>query len=85
LTYPYFPYFGEVISMNKTGANTYKCLISKVYIQKPGETKHQITVDDWLRNPSFTYAENISVQGAYDLEARTMSYGTALLFRMAKD
>jgi len=80
-----YPYFNEVSWMNKTGGNTYKYLISKVYVQKPGETKHQITVDDLLRNPSFTYAENISVQGAYDLEARTMQYGTALLFRMAKD
>jgi hypothetical protein len=71
--------------MNKTGGNTYKYLISKVYIQKPGETKHQITVDDLLRKPSFTYAEDISIPGAYDLEARDMLDGTNLLFRMAKN
>jgi hypothetical protein len=66
--------------MDKTGPNAFKSLISSVYIQKPGEEKHRLYVMDYgsLHKAS---AENLSVQGAYDLEVS----GNLLLFRMAKD
>lgn len=73
------------IVMDKTGKNTYRCVVNKIYIQKPNEEKHQAGVSDIPRVPQITYAENISVQGAYDLETRTMRVGTTLLFRMAKN
>ncbi len=74
------------LMMKKTGANTYKYVISKVYVQKPGELiKHRLGVWDMLRNPRHANAEDISIPGAYDLEARDMLDGTNLLFRMAKN
>ena len=73
------------ISMNKTGKNTYRCVVNKIYVQKPGEEKHEAGIGDCLKVSMATYAENISVQGAYDLETRIMRVGTTLLFRMAKN
>ena len=76
---------GRDIVMDKTGKNTYRCVVNKIYVQKPNEEKHEARVFDILKVPQFTYAENISVQGAYDLETRTVQEGTVLLFRMAKN
>jgi hypothetical protein len=66
--------------MDKTGPNAFKSLISTVYIQKPGEQKHALYVHDH-GSKSLGSAENLSVEGAYDLEVK----GNCLLFRMAKD
>ena len=67
------------VLMTKTGELTYKCFIDKIYVQKPGEEKHQAGVTDCFIKDQTPHAEDISVQGAYDLETRTMQVGTALL------
>jgi hypothetical protein len=73
------------VLMTKTGELTYKCFVAKIYVQKPGEEKHQAVVADAFIKDQTPHAEYISIQGAYDLETRTMQVGTALLFRMAKN
>jgi hypothetical protein len=78
-------YLRDVV-MTKAGELTYKGFVDKIYVQKPGEEKHQAVVTDYFIKDQTTHAEYISIQGAYDLETRTtVQGGTALLFRMAKN
>jgi len=71
---------GGGIWMTKTGPNTYQCTLPKVYVN-PAGYRHRMDISDLKR---ISYAEEVAVEGAYDLGAQTMSYGTSLLFRMSK-
>jgi len=73
------------VKMTKTGERTYKCRVAKIYVQKPGEAKHQAAVVDAFIKDQTPQAEYVSIQGATDLETRIMQVGTALLFRMAQN
>ena len=76
---------GYQIVMHTIGVNTFRCLIDKLYIQRPGETKHRLGITDTQQQNYFTDAKNISVQGAYDLEIAELSGSSFLFFRIAKN
>jgi hypothetical protein len=81
-----YGYQGGGIWMTKVGPNTYKCTIAKVYVQpSSGGSSHQLGVTDLLKKPMYCHAEDITVQGAYDLGVREMQYGTDLTFKMSKE
>ncbi len=78
--------------VERIGPDTYRAYFDDVYVQRPGEPRHQAWVgDDRGWGPGCeTVGHGITVRGAVDAEVKTRTWpgcgvGTVLLFRMSEE